>query len=303
MSPILPLLSGLSLLLLTCAAGGEVLLRDDFDGSVLDGTRWTVPTGPGSFFGRTQIRPPSVPLTLAGGLLHLQLDTHNPSALVPGDSFFGSEIDSAEAHAVEAGLEFEARMRLVAPLPGGLVGAVFSFVFLPGLNARDEIDFELLSNDLAAGEARVLTNVFDDDDFSQPGVKAFADVAGSGLEAFHVYGVRWLPDRVQWLIDGVLVREELGTVPDDPMNVRLNLWAPDAFFVEAYDVALQPAAAPEDNEVFFAEVDWVEIRRPAPALPQLGLPGAIVVAGAVAGLGVRRLRADRRAIRRPSPGR
>ncbi|MFQ5925761.1 MAG: family 16 glycosylhydrolase, partial [Dehalococcoidia bacterium] len=49
---------------------------------------------------------------------------------------------------------------------------------------------------------------------SQPGDKAFANVAGLELDAFHVYRVRWLPDRVQWFVDGALVREESGTVPD-----------------------------------------------------------------------------------------
>ncbi len=75
------------------ASAGQVLLRDDFDGSALDTTKWFVPTGDGTFFGRTQIRPPSAPLTVGGGVIRLQLDTWNPSALVPGDSFFGSEID------------------------------------------------------------------------------------------------------------------------------------------------------------------------------------------------------------------
>ena len=179
------------------SAATQVLLRDDFDGSALDTTKWFMPTGDGTFFGRTQIRPPSVPLTVGGGRIRLQLDTYNPSAMVPGDSFFGSEIDTLDTYEVGLGLEFEARMRFVAPLPGGLVGALFSFVFLPP-DRRDEIDIELLSNDLVASEERVLTNVFEDDDFSQPVAKAFAPVAGLDLSAFNTYTVRWSPDRVEW---------------------------------------------------------------------------------------------------------
>jgi len=286
-SRFLPVLSSL-VIVLVCATSGraEVLLRDDFDGSSLDESLWFVPTGPGTFFGRTQIRPPSVPLSVTGGVIRLQLDTHNPSAQVPGDSFFGSEIDSLETWSVDDGLEFEARARLVTPLPGGLVGALFSFVFLPAIPGRDEIDFELLSNDLVAAEERVLTNVFEDDDFSQPGAKAFANVAGLDLGAFHVYRVRWLPDRVQWFVDGDLVREELDTVPNDPMNVRLNFWAPDSFFVEAYDAGLQPVATPEENEVFFYEVDWVEVRRPQAApVPALVGPGRLLLALALVAAG------------------
>ena len=243
------------------SAWGQVLLRDDFDGTALDTARWFVPIGDGSFFGRTQIRPPTELFTVAGGVIRLQLDTHNPDAKEPGDSFWGSEIDTLDSYAVESGLVFEARVRLVGPLPGGLVGAVFSFVFHSGSETRDEIDVELLSNDLVAAQERVLTNVFDDDDFSQPGAKSFASVAGLDLAEFHVYQVRWFPDRVQWFIDGDLVRQESATVPDDPMRVRLNFWAPDAFFVEAFDASLQPVASAEENETFFYEVDYVEVRR------------------------------------------
>ena len=244
-----------------------------------------MPTGPGSFFGRTQIRPPSVPLTVADGRIRLQLDTYNPSALVLGDSFFGSEIDTLDSYDVGLGLEFEARVRFVAPLPGGLVGALFSFVFLPP-DRRDEIDVELLSNDLVASEERVLTNVFEDDDFSQPGAKAFAPVAGLDLSAFNTYTVRWSQDRVEWFVNGALVREETTTVPDDPMNVRLNFWAPDMFFVEAYDASLQPTAEEEDNETYFYEVDYVEIRRVVVNTPSLSVPGLLLAALALGAAGV-----------------
>ncbi len=244
-----------------------------------------MPTGPGSFFGRTQIRPPSVPLTVADGRIRLQLDTYNPSAMELGDSFFGSEIDTLDSYEVGLGLEFEARVRFVAPLPGGLVGALFSFVFLPP-DRRDEIDVELLSNDLAASEERVLTNVFEDDGFSQPGAKAFATVAGLDLSAFNTYAVRWSQDRVEWFVNGAFVREEVATVPDDPMNVRLNFWAPDMFFVEAYDASLQPAAAEEDNEIYFYEVDYVEIRRVVVNAPSLNARGLLLAALAIGAAGV-----------------
>jgi hypothetical protein len=277
------------LLAASARAATRVLLRDDFDGSALDAAKWLVPTGPGTFFGRTQVRPPSVPLVVSGGVIRLQLDTWNPSAQVPGDSFFGSEIDTLETFARGSGLEFEARLRLVGPLPRGLVGSLFSFVFLPP-DRRDEIDFELLSNDLDAGLPRVLTNVFDDDDFSQPGDKAFATLAGLDLASFHSYTVRWLPDRVEWWIDGTRVRQELVTLPDDAMNVRLNFWAPDSFFSEAYDASLQPAANAQDNQVYFYEVDWVEIRRVEAAVPAVGPPGLWLLALAIALAGTLALR-------------
>ena len=261
-----------------------VLLRDDFDGCVLDTDLWFVPEGPGTFFGRTQIRPPAAAPSLAGGVLRLRIDTHNPRALVPGDSFWGSEVATVATYAVETGLSFRARARLVPPVRAGMVASLFSFVFLPAIPGRDEIDVELLTNDVVAARERVLTNAFDDADFAQPGDKAFAGVAGLDLAQFHVFEVRWFTDRVEWRVDGALVRTETGTVPDDPQNVRLNFWVPDAFFAEAYDAALQPAATVGANEIFVYEVDWVEIRRlgvtPAPGLGSAGgIAAVLLVAG------------------------
>ncbi len=272
-------------------ASAELLLRDDFDAPPLDPSKWSVPTGDGSFLGRTQIRPPASKLSFTDGTIRLQLDTHNPWALAPGDSFLGSEIDTVTSWDLAEGLIIEARVRLVSPLPRGLVGSLFTFGLSDGV--RDEIDFELLSNDLAEAKPRVLTNVFDDD-FEFPGVPAHPDVTGIRLDAFHVYRIEWFSDRIVWRVDGEPVREETGTVPDGPQNVRLNFWAPDAFFAEAFDAGLVPAKTPEDNQTYFYEVDWVKIRRPltlAARLRPWAVPGLLVLVGLVsAAMIVRRAR-------------
>ena len=140
------------------------------------------------------------------------------------------------------------------------------FTFGLAFPIRDEIDFELLSNDL--GHKMIFTNVFEDDDFSEPGDFAHLGVPGLDLTQFAEYEIRWLPDRVQWYIDGALVREELGTVPDDPSEVRLNIWAPDAFFTQAFNAALQPATTNAANQEFELEIDFVEVTAiPVPRCP------------------------------------
>ena len=101
--------------------------------------------------------------TVSGGIARLQLDTFNPSAITPGDSFFGTEIVSNETYLPGGGIQFEARVRLDASLPGGLVGAFFLFEHRPIPGLQDEIDFELLSNEVVIGDHRVLTNVYDDE--------------------------------------------------------------------------------------------------------------------------------------------
>ncbi|MFQ5599259.1 MAG: glycoside hydrolase family 16 protein [Candidatus Krumholzibacteriia bacterium] len=268
------------------------MLRDDFEGAALDPALWFVPAGPGTFFGRTQIRPPSEPLEVSNGLIRLRLDTHNPTAQTPGDSFWGSEIVTQEIFARGTGLAFRARVRVVEPVPGGLVGSLFSFAFDPQAGVRDEIDFELLSNDIVADRGRVLTNVFDDADFSIPGDTSFVSVPGLDLTAFNEFEIQWLPDRIQWRVNGSLVREEFDTLADAPMTVRLNFWAPGASFAAAYDPDLQPASTPEGNEVFFYEVDFVEIRTVPASVPVWRWSSVLIVAVVVGvtGWAVRRRR-------------
>lgn len=244
-----------------------LLLRDDFDGTTLAPDRWFMPEGPGTFFGRTQLRPASQALEVQHGAIQLRLDTHNPTALVCGDSFWGSEIVTHQVFDRGNGLVFEARSRFRPqgepsgnPLPGGLVGSLFSYGLVTP-SVRDEIDFELLSNDVLASRERVLTNVFNDDDFSSGGHAVFVSLPGLDLTDFNVFEIAWLPDRVRFLVNGTLVREETHDVPDAPMSIRLNLWAPDGTFAPAYDPALQPDCDPADNRAFFYEVDYVEVRR------------------------------------------
>jgi hypothetical protein len=63
----------------------QVIFFDDFDGAELDLTRWRLPVWQsatdGTFLGRTQLRVEqnAGPPTTSEGLLHLQLDTYNPT--------------------------------------------------------------------------------------------------------------------------------------------------------------------------------------------------------------------------------
>jgi hypothetical protein len=90
---------------------------------------------------------------------------------------WGSEIATHRLFERGAGLTFRARVRLVAPVSRGMVASLFSYATRGGV--RDEIDFEILTNDVA--RQRILTNVFDNDPFSVPGLVQFVPLAGQGL--------------------------------------------------------------------------------------------------------------------------
>ncbi|MEM0983782.1 MAG: glycoside hydrolase family 16 protein [Planctomycetota bacterium] len=247
---------------------GSLVIVDEFDGNALDTTVWRQPNiGVASFLGRTRLRPPSFPLEVSNGTLKLVVDTFNP---FDTGTFFGSEIQTNETFRLEDGLIFETRSRLLPGTPGGVLGSLFTYFFGGGI--RDEIDFEILSNDIPLANDRVLTNVFVDDDFTVGGDSAFRSVPNLDITEFNTYRIEWYPDRIEWFINGTLVRTETQSVPDgvvpqngdDGTRVYLNAWAPSDTFGVAFNSNLQATTNPQQNQRFTYEVDRVEIRRPLP---------------------------------------
>lgn len=272
----------LALLAFSMPLRAATLFFDDFNGNAIDQSVWRLPTGPGTYFGRTQIKPPSyfgqdTRPQVSGGTVVLQLDTYNPSG--PG-SFWGQEIQTYQTFEPgSTGLSISTRMRFLDTPAPGLVAGFFTWGYDGTI--RDEIDVELLTNDLHG--IRYLTNVYNDATFSNGGDAAFVYTPGYmnySMLDWNTYEIRWLPDRIQWLINGVQVRERLGAVNGHPSEVRLNLWAPDSDFVAAYNAGLQGALVPADNQQYRLEVDYVKVS-------SVPLPSAIwLMLSAVTGLGV-----------------
>ena len=276
-------------------SNGQVLLRDDFNGTGnVDTNIFRLPIdGEGIFVGRTQFRgDPSVDIpqqgiTVADGggtteVAEIHLDTFSP--IDPGNQFLGTDLLTERNFARGGGLSIEARLRLsptaqIGPpgaptstgsLPGGVINGFFTFDVVrevpPGSGnaVRDEIDFELLSNEVVSGDQRIFTNVFNDDGFSGPesaGDGAFSSVAGLDLTEFQTYRIDWTPNAVQWFVNDQLVRTQTTDVPEDPQQLHLNIWAPGSEFAEAFDAALNPAATESDNQRFTSQIDFVEVSR------------------------------------------
>ena len=248
-------------------AQAKLLFSDDFNAATVNESVWRLPVGPGTYYGRTQIKPPvyagkNLRPVVSGGILTLQLDTYNASALVPGDSLWGQEVQTRQSFPVGSGLSVKARMRYVGTPQGGLVGGFFLYRLNGAV--RDEIDFELLSNDF--GNQTVFTNIYDDGSFGQAGDFANLDVPGLRLDAWHEYEIRWFQNETHWLVDGTRVRQVNASITDSDMEVRLNLWGPDAAFPRGYNPALQPAGSAAANASYQLQVDYVSVARLAPDL-------------------------------------
>ncbi|MDJ0926074.1 MAG: glycoside hydrolase family 16 protein [Gammaproteobacteria bacterium] len=259
----------------TCTSGGALattLFFDAFDGSTLDQSAWRLPVGEGTFFGQTQIKPPAFGQDLRpvvnGGTVTLQLDTYNPTGV---GSFWGHEIQTLQTFTPgAAGIAITSRMRFLGTPPGGLIGGFFTWG-LDSNNIRDEIDFELLTNDL--DNERVYTNVFDGKNFDQLGIGSNVSVPGLDLTEWNTYEIRWFADSVQWVVNGTLIREQLGVQLDRPSEVRFNIWVPNQGFGDAYNPFLQPAGAPGQNQQYELQIDFVRVST-IPVPPALLLFGS-----------------------------
>jgi hypothetical protein len=136
----------------------------------------------------------------------------------------------------------------------------------PGTLVRDEIDFELISNQAVGGAPTndPFTNFWNEGPFTGPaaaGAGQFHNVAGVDLTQFQNYKVEWTPQAVKWYVNNNLVRTQTTNVPDDPMKLHFNLWAPDSSFADAFNAAMTPAATAGANQRYTLQVDHVEVNR------------------------------------------
>ena len=283
-----------SLLGSNAAARSAILFRDDFDGrNTVSSTFWQLPQlpipapGPGepnpTFLGRTQLRLDQLP-TVVDGIARLELNTFNPrnNSLQPGEipSLLGSEVITQQTFSRGKGLAVEARVRVNAPtligteIQRGLLASLFLFASEPiGSNQFlfNEIDFEFLTNAISQAAQgaipTVLTNVFANE---PPGVgnPSFVGVENLDLTDFNTFRIEWLPNEVRWLVNDNLVFSNSVIVPDKPMKLHLNFWAPTNNFTAAFDSSLQPAFSAETNQTFFYEVDFVQVEQLAQSIPE-----------------------------------
>jgi hypothetical protein len=122
---------------------------------------------------------------------------------------------------------FEAEIK-AAPGPGLITG-----FFLHRDTPRQEIDIEFAG----VNPRRMLANVFfnpgDDGTamcFGYRGSPCWIDLGFDATADFHLYAIDWRPDRVAWLVDGMIVHERVSwdptPIPHLDMRLHANLWVP-----------------------------------------------------------------------------
>ncbi|KAI9488808.1 concanavalin A-like lectin/glucanase domain-containing protein [Zychaea mexicana] len=115
--------------------------------------------------------------------------------------------------------------RVSATVKSANVGGAITAVILIG-DGGDEIDFELLGG---------MSNYFWGHEVLYTVNGGYHEVAGGPVfDEYHTYTIDWTPDRIDWYIDGTLVRtkEKKDTCdgagvckfPSEPARIQIGLW-------------------------------------------------------------------------------
>lgn len=249
----------------------QVVIDEQFNGNSVDTSTFTFDNG-STIFGRVRLN--SNPPPVQNGTLRLRLQSFNP--IDTGSLFFADEIRTIQTFAPSEnfGFSFETRARFVDdasnPLNPGIIGGIFLFGLdanFPNPNERDEIDFELLSNN---PQNSISTNIFNDDDFTSSGDFVITSVPGLDLTQFNDYRIEIQIDRTLFFVNDQLIREDTTDLALEPQDFRLNINAQGPEFAAAFSNVIQPTANPAENEIAIMEVDSLVITQIPPTNAVVG---------------------------------
>ena len=265
------------------------VFRDDFDGVPVgdppDGSAWVlnhpVPDDCWQHLGRTffpnQECAHEGPYPRVENVLNdrddrvcvIEHHSYNPYHLgSPKTTFLGGEIHTVLAFHPYRPHRFEARVRCQA-YPGGLVTSFFTYGY-DGANS-DEVDFEFVSSQTDDGTYRVADPVLTNPWNESQQKPRYAVPDGLDLTQWNTFRIYWYPEahRVDWtwVTDPgadtemwLRTESDAAYVPDEPMSLYFNFWAPTEDWAGAYDADLQPAQDPGGNVIYRYEIDYAEVR-------------------------------------------
>ena len=246
-------------LLFALPSQAQVIIDEQFNGNSVDTSIFTFDDG-NTIFGRTRLN--STAPTVQNGTLQLELQSFNP--IDNGALFLADEIRTIQTFAPTQnfGFSFETRARFVDdvnnPLSPGVIGGAFPFGVdsnFPAVNERDEIDFELLSNN---PQGQISTNIFNDQGFSSSGDFQITNVPGLDLTEFNDFRIETQINSTQFFVNDQLIREETSNLALEPQDFRLNINAQGPEFPQAFSALLQPTADPNQNVINIFEVDSLD---------------------------------------------
>jgi len=244
-------------------AGGFIDQLNSFDD-----TRWLLDDGYGN--GAPFLNNWSASqISFNNGTMTITLDDHDADLGTPLLSGSMRSIDTYQ-HGY-----FESRLK-ASNVPGTIAG-FFLYTGPPESTRHDEIDVEIKGDDPTKVQVNYWTN----------GVEhpVILDLGFDASEEFHTYGIKWLPNVIEWYVDGELIRSENGSVgplPTTPCRLFVNFWA--TFGVESWSSNFNEANVPA-----FIEIDSISYNPTAEVLPE---PAEPVISEVIKGIAYYRSRND-----------
>ena len=262
------------------SASPTTLFFDDFSAGRLDSARWGQENSD-ILISRTRLgNTPTFGRDSDGTTwMRVPLDTYSPNN--PGLEAKGTELFTRDKWNLNAGVEYEARMRFPVSTPGW-IGGFFSYSGVgtyPDTYQQAEGDFEFLTNQPGSS---IWTNIWDDWNPLRGGPRGDLNVSIGNLNwrdgKWHVFKMRWEPTRTTWFIDGQLIRTETNVTPGGAEGVRFNAWLADPYWSDASNPSFVPALTPDKNRRVYFDVDSLMVRAlPNPTVGAYGtgtgLPG------------------------------
>jgi len=143
---------------------------------------------------------------------------------------------------------FEARLK--TPSGSGLNAAFFSYIGPTQGQPHDEIDFEVLLRN--TGEVQTTTFVNGVSGDGKTGSGETTALPHASDSDFIDYAFTWSPERIDFYLDGKLVRtiDEAFKIPTHPQRIFFSLWGTDTLtdWMGRFDAVTAPIQM---------EVDWV----------------------------------------------
>jgi len=160
-------------------------------------------------------------ISFVNGRLTLQLD-NQPGCSLISTTCSNQPYASGEYRSVDFVSHGQVSFRAKAVKASGIITSLFLYTGPSDGQPHDEIDFEFLGKDTT----KVQINYF------TAGVGGHEVLLPLGFDAslaFHDYMIEWLPNAINWYIDGILKHSVLAgggvTLPSYAQHIFMNLWA------------------------------------------------------------------------------
>lgn len=185
---------------------------------------------------------------LSSGILSLQLDDLGCPGGCGGMDYASAEYRSNGHYQYGT---YTVRMKAVAG--EGVVSSFFIYTGPSEGNPWDEIDIEITGKIPTQLQTNYYTNGVGEHE-------AYINLGFDASAAFHTYSIEWLPDEINWYVDGNLVHTENGSrgaLPSTPGRIMMNFWPGTATVNDwlgtfSYSSPLQA----QYDWVSFESVDW-----------------------------------------------